>query len=119
MEFFRRTYWRIIWSWKGVVDTWKNESSFRYWVWSNLGSAALAFYLPLTSGERALILSLGLLVLAFEAINTAVEITIDYISTERHPEAGRAKDAASAAVFLSSIAAGVAWVVVLLRVYTT
>ena len=119
MEFFRRTYWRLIWSWKGVADTWKNESSLRYWVWANLVAAGLAFYRPLSGGERALVLSLGLLVLAFEAINTAVEITIDYISTERHPEAGRAKDAASAAVFLSAIAAGVGWTVVLIRVFST
>ncbi|MBT8460456.1 MAG: diacylglycerol kinase, partial [Boseongicola sp.] len=48
--------------------------------------------------------------------NTAVEYTVDYISTERHPLAGRAKDAASAGVFLTAIAAGVAWAVVLIRV---
>ena len=74
--------------------------------------------LPLTAGERALILALGLLLLAVEAINTAIEYTVDYISTDQHPLAGRAKDAGSAAVFLTSIAGGVAWIVVLLRLVT-
>ena len=46
-------------------------------------------------------------------MNTAIEYTVDYISTDRHPLAGRAKDAASAGVFLTSIAAGVAWAVAL------
>ena len=61
--------------------------------------------------------SARVLVLAAEAFNTAIEYTVDYISTERHPLAGRAKDAASAGVFLTAIAGGVAWVVVLVRIF--
>ena len=115
--FIERTWLRIIWSWAGIRDAWVHQHSFRSWVWAYLVTLVLAFALPLTMGERGLVLSLGLLVLAFEAINTAVEYTVDYISTERHPLAGRAKDAGSAAVFLASIAAGVAWVFVLIGVW--
>lgn len=114
-EFFDRLKWRLIWSWAGVRDAWVHQPSFRSWVWANLVSIAFALWLPLSGGERALILALGVLVLAAEALNTAIEYTVDYISTERHPLAGRAKDAASAGVFLRAIAAGVAWVVVLVR----
>lgn len=115
--FFVRLKWRILWSWNGIADAWVHQHSFRSWVWANAVSAALAFLLPLTGGERALILALGLLVLAAEALNTAIEYAIDYISTERHPLAGRAKDAGSAGVFLASLAAGVAWVAALWRVW--
>ena len=115
--FFARLRLRFIWSWNGVRDAWVEQHSFRSWVWANAVSAALAFALPLTGGERALILALGVLVLAAEAFNTAIEYTVDYISTERHPLAGRAKDAGSAGVFLTAIAAGVAWLAVLTRLW--
>ena len=69
--FFERLKWRCIWSWEGVRDAWVHQHSFRSWVWANLVSAALALYLPLDPAERALILALGVLVLAAEALNTA------------------------------------------------
>jgi diacylglycerol kinase (ATP) len=96
------------------VATWQSEHSFRSWVWANLISAALALALPLMSVERALILALGLLVLAAELLNTAIEDAVDYISTDEHPLAKRAKDAGSAGVAVTSIAAGVAWLVILI-----
>ena len=114
MEFFRRLKLRCIWSWAGVVATWRTEHSFRSWVWANLASAVFAFALPLTPAERALILALGLLVLAAELFNTAIEDAVDYISTEDHPLAKRAKDAGSAGVAVAAIAAGVAWLVILI-----
>lgn len=104
---------RTVWSWSGLIATWRGEYSFRSWVWANLVSAALAFWLPITTGERALILVLGILVLAAELFNTAIERAVDHTSTDHHELAGQAKDAASAAVALTAIAAGVAWVVVL------
>ncbi|QMU57982.1 MAG: diacylglycerol kinase [Boseongicola sp.] len=107
-DFVERTRSRILWSWAGITDAWVEQPSFRSWVWVNVGSIALALYLPLATGERALILVLGVLLLAAEIFNTAIEYTVDYISTERHPLAGKAKDAASAGVFLTAIAGGVA-----------
>ena len=111
--FLSRLRLRIQWSWAGCKSTWTTEHSFRSWVWANLVSAALALALPLSPAERALILALGLLVLAAELINTAIEDAIDYISTDPHPLARRAKDAGSAGVAVASIAAGVAWLVIL------
>ncbi len=46
-------------------------------------------------------------------MNTAVEEVVDYISPGQDPRAKKAKDCGSAAVALAVIAAGVAWVVVL------
>jgi diacylglycerol kinase (ATP) len=111
--FLNRLRWRLVWSLAGLRDAYVNQYSFRIWVWVNGLSAVLACILPMSGAERALIIALGILVLAAEVVNTAVEYTVDYISTERHPLAGRAKDAASACVFLTALAAGVVWVVVL------
>ena len=105
---------RVIWSWQGWLNCWRTEPSLHMWVWANVVSAALALVLDLSSLERALILSLGVLVLAAELMNTGIERAIDYISGDDHPLAKQAKDAASAAVAMTAIAAGVAWAVILI-----
>ncbi len=115
--FMTRLKSRIVWSWAGCCDAWEREHSFRTWVWANVISAALALWLPLEPAERALILALGILVLAAELMNTAIERTVDYISEDPHDLARRAKDAGSAGVAVTAVAAGVAWIVVLAGLY--
>lgn len=105
---------RAIWSWAGIRRTWAGEHSFRTWVWANLCSAICALALDLSAAERALILALGVLILAAELINTALEDAVDYISEDEHPLAQRAKDAGSACVAVTAAAAGIAWLVILL-----
>ncbi|MCB1407647.1 MAG: diacylglycerol kinase, partial [Rhodobacteraceae bacterium] len=102
-----------VWSWRGFTAAWATEKTLRQWTLANVLSAGLALWLPLAAGERALILALGLLVLAAELLNTAIEVVVDYISTERHPMAAKAKDCGSAGVALTALAAGAAWAVVL------
>jgi diacylglycerol kinase (ATP) len=104
----------VIWSWDGWRAAWATEKTLRQWTLANGLSAALAFSLDLSPAERALILALGLLVLAAELINTAIEEVVDHISPGLDPRAKKAKDCGSACVALAAIAAGVAWVVVLL-----
>ena len=72
-------------------------------------SAALSFAVHLTPGERALILALGVLVLVVELFNTAIEETVDFISTNHDLRAGRTKDCGSAAVMLTALAWAVVW----------
>jgi len=112
MEFFTRLKWRFIWSFAGLRNTWATEHSFRSWVWANVVSAGLALWL-LRGGELALILALGLLVLAVELANTALERAVDLVSLEKSELARQAKDAGSTAVMMTAVAAGVAWGVML------
>jgi diacylglycerol kinase (ATP) len=104
----------VIWSLAGWRAAWATEKSLRQWTLANVISAALTFAVQMTPGERALILALGLLILAAELFNTAIEETVNYISQERHPMAKKAKECGSAGVALAAIAAGVAWLVVLI-----
>jgi diacylglycerol kinase (ATP) len=90
------------------------KKSLRQWTLANALSAALVFALDLTPAERGLLLALGLLVLAAELINTAVEEVVDHLSPGPDPRARKAKDLGSACVALAALAAGVAWGVVLL-----
>ena len=117
--FFDKLKWRLVWSWRGLRENWTSQHSFRTWVWANGVSVLAVILLPVTWGEAALLLALGILVMAAEALNTAIEHTVDLVSPERHELAGRAKDAGSAGVFLVSLAAGIAWVCVIGRIITT
>jgi diacylglycerol kinase (ATP) len=112
MGFFERLKWRCMWSWAGLRNAWLQEPSFRSWVWANVVSAGLAIWL-LDGAELALILALGVLVLAAELINTAIERAVDLVSMEQSELARQAKDGGSAGVAATAIAVGVAWVVVL------
>lgn len=110
----RRLANTVIWSWQGWWAAWATEKTLRQWTLVNILSAALAFTLNLSPAERGLILALGLLVLAAEVMNTGLEEAIDYISTIEDHRAKKAKDCGSAAVALTALAGGVAWVVILL-----
>lgn len=60
-----------------------------------------------------LILAIGL-VLALEAVNSAIEAIVDLISPDYHPVAKVAKDAAAAGVLIAAIVAAIVGVAVLL-----
>jgi len=104
----------VVWSLAGWRAAWATEKSLRQWSVVNILSAMLAFSLDMTPSERGLILALGLLVLAAEVMNTGLEEVVDYLSPAQDPRAKKAKDCGSAAVALTALAGGVAWVVILL-----
>ena len=54
-----------------------------------------------------------MLVLIVELLNSAVEAVVDRVSVELHPLAKRAKDIASAAVFLSLLMCAGLWLMVI------
>ena len=114
--FFGKLKWRLIWSWRGLSDNWRTQHSFRTWVWANGVSVLGLIVLPVTWLEAALVLAVGLMLLGAEALNTAIEYTVDLASPEQNPLAARAKEAGSAGVFLFSMAGLVAWVCVIGRI---
>ncbi len=111
---YRRFLNTCVWSMQGWVAAWATEVSLRQWTIVNILSAALAFSLPLSVTERALILALGILVLAAELFNTAIEEIVDHVTPHQHPAAKKAKDCGSAGVALAALAGGVAWLVILI-----
>lgn len=104
---------RVVWSTAGLVHVWKTEHSLHQWIWLNVVFAVLAFVLPLDAATRGLLLMGGIMVLAMECVNTAIERVVDDISQEIRDRARQAKDAGSAAVALTGIAVGVGWVFVI------
>jgi diacylglycerol kinase (ATP) len=64
--------------------------------------------------ERALLILPLLLVLLVELLNGAVETVVDRVGMEHNELSGRAKDLASAAVFVAILGVFVVWGLVLL-----
>lgn len=104
---------RAIWSWDGFVHVWQTEGSLHQWIWAFAATIVLMFVLPLSAGERGMLLMGGFIVLAMECLNTAVERVVDDISEEWRDRARQAKDAGSAAVAVTAVGVGVAWVCVI------
>ena len=112
-EALRRLGRTTRWSLQGWRAAWATQRSLRQWTWVILVSSVLALLLDLSAGERALLLALGMLLLAAELFNTAIEAAVDFISMARDPRAAMAKDCASAAVALTALAGCVAWCAIL------
>jgi diacylglycerol kinase (ATP) len=72
-----------------------------------------AIYLGHSSLERAAMIACIFLVIIVELLNSSVEAAVDRISLEHHLLAKRAKDIASAAVFLSLLNLFVVWLLIL------
>jgi len=68
--------------------------------------------LPVTNMEHLVLVLSMMLVVLVEFVNSAIESTVDRISTDRHPLSGRAKDLASGAVFIAVLMSGLCWVVI-------
>ncbi len=97
----------------GLRDAWQHETPFR----QELFVAAIAVPVALLSHAsgvgKALMIACIFLVFIAELLNSGIEAAVDHTSLERHPLAKRAKDVASAAVFLSIVNAAVVWGLVL------
>lgn len=95
-------FWKaMIFSLKGMVYAFRSEAAMREYTFIFLASLPFVFYLAESHVERTLLIGAGVLVLIVEHINSAIEATLDRISTEHHDLTGAAKDMGSAAVFLS------------------
>lgn len=107
--------WRaLVYSWRGLVAAFRSETAFRQELLLATLGIPLAFWLGEDGVQRALLVASLLLVLIVELLNSAVEAVIDRFGKEWHPLAARAKDMASAAVFLSLINAAFVWGLIVL-----
>ena len=97
----------------GFKAAFKNEDAFRQELFLAAVLVPLGLYLGKTGVEKALLVSVVLLVLIVELFNSAIEAAVDHTSIDVHPLAKRAKDLASASVIVAlAIVIGV-WALVL------
>ncbi len=109
-----RIYSAFFYSLAGFRACFRHEEAFRQEVLILLALLPLGLWLGNNGLERALLAFSLLVVLIVELLNSAVEAIVDRVGLERHELSGRAKDVASAAVFLSIAAAVLVWALLLL-----
>jgi diacylglycerol kinase (ATP) len=97
----------------GFLAAFSHEPSFREDLIFVVILTPLAIILPVNAVSTAVMIGSLFLIIIVELLNSAIEWTIDYISTAQHPMARRAKDMASAAVFLSYLNCIVVWAVII------
>ena len=100
------SYWGLGWALR-------EEEAFRIEAALCVLMMPLALWLGHNGVQRAMMIFSLFLVMITELLNTAVEVVVDRIGTERHPLSGRAKDLGSAAVHLSLVQVPVIWSLVL------
>lgn len=97
----------------GLRLAYHNENAFRQETWLALVLIPASFWVGRSWVEVAVLAGSVLMVMIVELLNSAVEAAIDRISFELHDLSRRAKDLASAAVFLSVTLTGCIWLAAL------
>jgi diacylglycerol kinase (ATP) len=97
----------------GLRAAYLGESAFRQEVWLCVVLVPAAFWLGDDWVQTALLAASAGLVLVVELLNSGIEAVVDRISYDHHDLSKRAKDIASAAVFLSLVICGGIWLAAL------
>lgn len=100
------------WSLSGLRIAWIEEKSLRQWAGMNAAGGIVIAVGGFPAVEAALLIAVGALTLVVELLNSAIEATVDYVSSQRHPLTRKAKDIASAAVLVTALAWALCWVVI-------
>jgi len=90
---------------KGVAKVAASEVNFLIHLGAAAAVTALGFYFRLATLEWAAVLLCFGLVLSAEAMNSAVERIVNFISPGHHEKAGEIKDIAAGAVLLAAVVA--------------
>ena len=105
----KRIYDAFFFSMQGFKASYQNEESFRQEVFVSIFIIPFAIWIGETGLEKALLVSVILLVLILELLNTGIEAIVDRFGGEHHELSGRAKDIGSAAVLIALINVLVVW----------
>lgn len=111
--------WRRIvnafgYSMRGFKSCYRHEEAFRQEIFIVAPLLLPALWLGDTPVERALLVGSLLLIPIVELLNSAIETNVDRVGLERNELSGRAKDIASAAVFLAIVVALIIWALILI-----
>lgn len=90
---------------QGLADLFRTQPNARIHLLATAVALALGWYFEVSRMEWVAIIICIALVLAMEAVNTALEYLTDLVSPEFNPLAGKVKDVAAAAVLLAAIGA--------------
>ena len=98
---------------EGISYVIRTQRSARIQLAIGAAVLALAAWMRITALEWAVLVLAIALVLALEALNTAIELTVTLASPERHPLAKAAKDVAAGMVLIAALASIIVGAIVL------
>lgn len=99
----------------GIKLAWQHESAFRQELSLALVMCPLAFFVSNSVEQLLLLIFPVFLLVIVELLNSAIEATVDRISTSLHPLSKQAKDIGSAAVFFVLVLLTLTWGIILLN----
>lgn len=97
---------------QGLADLIRNQPNTRIHFGIAILVVGAGFYFGISRLEWVAVVLCITIVIALEALNTALEYLTDLVSPGYHPLAGKAKDAAAAAVVLAAVGAAVVGAVI-------
>jgi diacylglycerol kinase (ATP) len=100
-------------TWNGLIAAARSEEAFRQEIVVLVLAVPLAFLVTEAAWKRLALIGVVLLLLVVELLNTAIEKLSDRVSREIDPQIGRVKDMGSAAVGLTLLVVGFAWLLAL------
>ncbi len=104
---------------RGIRDAFKTGCAFRQEVVIGIVHYALLCVINESFETKLILVSLWVVLMVAELINSAVEAVVDFVSPEWNELARYAKDFCSAAVFLMAILLIVTWLVIAGRALMT
>lgn len=99
---------------KGISTLIRTQANARIHVVAVIIITLVGFWLNISPTEWCLVVIMFAMVLAAEAMNTAIEFVVDLTSPDFHPLAGKAKDVAAAAVLITAIGAVIVGLIIFL-----
>ena len=98
-------------SYKGIRSTFISEQAFRLEFCVLLLALPLSMLVANSAIEYLLLIGSIVLVMIVELLNTGIELIVDRVGVEHNELSGRAKDAGSAAVFLTIFLSLACWII--------
>jgi len=92
-----------VYAFNGIRAAFHHEAAFRQEILLAVIFLPVVFVLDVSRVERVLLVSVTVLVLIVELLNSAVEAVVDRVSAEHHLLSGRAKEMGPGAVMMALI----------------
>jgi diacylglycerol kinase (ATP) len=105
----------FFYSLQGLKSCFQSEAAFREEVYATILILPFLYFIELDIFYKIYMLTTWFIVPIVELLNSAIETTVNRISTEIHPLSGKAKDIGSAAVLIALIHFAIVWSVILVN----
>jgi diacylglycerol kinase (ATP) len=104
----------VRYAFNGAVFLFRTEASIKLQTFIAILITALGFYFKISTTEWLIQIAMIGLVMSIEGVNTAIEYVADFIHPDYNDKIGRIKDIAAGAVFIASISAVIAALIIYL-----